>query len=134
MRFTIGADLLEAIIEHSRSAHPNEACGLIAGRNGTGERFIPVRNAAASPDRYEMDPAELIHAMRSFREAGEDLLAICHSHPSGPAAPSQRDIREANYPDAVQVIVSLEDPNRPIVRAYRIRDGRVFDVELSVVV
>ena len=134
MRFTIAADLFDQILDYVKAAFPNEACGLIAGRNGMGVRFIPMRNTAASSVRFEMDPAELVRALRSFREVGEELTAICHSHPFGPATPSSRDINEAAYPDAVQIIVSLETPGNPRIRAFRIRDGQVFDVELSAMV
>jgi proteasome lid subunit RPN8/RPN11 len=134
MRFTLAPDLLDQILAHVRAAYPNEACGLISGRSGVGERFIPMKNAAASPERYAMDPAELIQTLRSLREVGEDLMAICHSHPSGPAVPSSRDVQEANYPDAVHIIVSLENPDQPLIRAYRIRGGLVADVELNAIV
>jgi proteasome lid subunit RPN8/RPN11 len=81
-----------------------------------------------------MDPAELIAALRSLRESGDELAAIYHSHPRGPAEPSGRDIREAHYPDAAYLIVSLEHAETPVTRAFRIIDGRSYEIELHAIV
>ena len=45
---TIRRELVEAMIAHARADHPDEACGVIAGPEGTDrpERFIPMVNAA----------------------------------------------------------------------------------------
>ncbi|HEX4998055.1 MAG TPA: M67 family metallopeptidase [Terriglobia bacterium] len=134
LRLTIAPGLLERILDHLKLAYPNEGCGLVGGRNGVAERLIPMQNAAASPLRYAMDPAELVQAFRSLRESGDDLAAICHSHPSGPAYPSALDIAESLYPNAVQIIVSLTRLEHPVVRGFRIVGGRVLDVELVAMV
>ena len=41
----------DAIVAHAREDHPDEACGVVAGPEGTDrpERFIPMLNAARSP-------------------------------------------------------------------------------------
>ena len=41
--------------EHARAEEPNEACGLVVLRDGTAERYLPARNAAARPYRFELD-------------------------------------------------------------------------------
>jgi proteasome lid subunit RPN8/RPN11 len=135
MRFTLAPHLFDVMLEHVKAAHPNEGCGLIAGRSGVGERFIPMRNTAANPaTRFAMDPSELVRAFQSMRGAGEEIAAICHSHPFGPAAPSSVDIEEAQYPHAFQIIISLENVDRPVFRAFRILEGRVTEVELAAIV
>ncbi len=45
-------DELEA---HARAEEPNEACGLVALKGGAAERYLPGRNAAASPYRVELE-------------------------------------------------------------------------------
>jgi proteasome lid subunit RPN8/RPN11 len=95
---------------------------------------MPITNRLASTTAFEMEPAELIAALRSIREAGERLLAIGHSHPNGPASPSTRDIKSAYYPEAAHIIVSLASVENPVARGFRIVDGEVIDIELHVIV
>ena len=133
MDLTLAAGILEGLMEHAKSAYPKEGCGLLAGRL-TAERFIPMMNTASSLTEYQMDPGELIATLRDLRETGEHLIAIYHSHPNGPAEPSQTDIGRAYYPDAAQLIVSLAEPERPRAAAFRIIDGEVIPIEVHVVV
>ena len=124
---------LEQIIQHATDAYPNEGCGLLVGR-GSAERFIPMKNILSSPAEFEMDPAELISVLRNLRGTGEQLIAIYHSHPHGPAEPSRKDIERAYYPEAAQLIVSLSDQEHPQTAAFRIIDGAAVPVELHVIV
>jgi proteasome lid subunit RPN8/RPN11 len=52
----IPAEVRAALEEHARAEQPNEACGLVVLRNGEAERYLPARNAAASPYRFDLDP------------------------------------------------------------------------------
>jgi [CysO sulfur-carrier protein]-S-L-cysteine hydrolase len=133
MQLALGPGILEAVTRHARQAYPNEGCGLLAGR-GVASRFIPMANISGEPARYEMDPAELIAAFRAIREAGEELVAIYHSHPHGPESPSRSDIERAYYPDAAHLIVSLSDRESPRTAAFRIVDGEAFDLEVHAIV
>jgi proteasome lid subunit RPN8/RPN11 len=67
-----------------------------------------------------------------MREAGEDLLAIYHSHPASPAAPSSIDIAEAGYPDAIYLIISLNTKGVLEMRGFRIREGGIREVALEI--
>ena len=133
MHITLSANLLEQIIQHATTAYPNEACGLLVGRD-TASRFLPMKNIASSSAEYEMDPAELIVALREIRQTGETLISIFHSHPHGPAEPSRTDIQRAYYPEAAHLIVSLAELERPQAAASRIVDGEALAVELHVIV
>jgi proteasome lid subunit RPN8/RPN11 len=93
-----------------------------------------MKNIAASSAEYEMDPAELIVALREIRQTGETLIAIFHSHPHGPAEPSATDIQRAYYPEAAHLIVSLSELERPQAAAFRIVDREALAVELHVIV
>ena len=133
MDLTVSSTTLDELIRHAKAVYPFEACGLLIGRTSA-ERFVPVTNAAASASEYEMDPAELIAALRELRDTGEKLIAIFHSHPNGPAEPSNRDIERAYYPEAAHLIVSLADRERPQAVAFRIVDGEALPIELHVIV
>ncbi len=130
---------LETIIDHCRTAYPNEACGLMAGREETVVAVYTMRNMRPGPVSYEMDPAEQFRVLKEIREKGLALVGIFHSHPGGPAYPSGTDVENAywpgtlfpNYPEAVYVIVSLQELRRPVVRGFSILEGAVREVPLS---
>jgi len=128
-------EILDAIVEWARNGVPNEACGLLAGNRtaedgGTPSRFVGMRNAAASPYRYLMDPDEQLRAMLSIDDSDEVVWGIVHSHVASKAEPSVTDIGLAAYPDALYVICSLaSDP--PVVRGWTIREGLVSEVVLQ---
>lgn len=113
---------------------PNEEiCGLIGAVDGRPTTVYPVANIAATPaDTFEMDPQEQIDAFKTMRSRGEDLFAIYHSHPSSPAEPSRRDVEQAGYPEAYQLIISLNTKGVLEMRAYRLAAGGVEEVQLSV--
>ena len=93
-----------------------------------------MTNIAQSAVEFEMDPAELTNTLRDLRNSGEELAAIYHSHPHGPARPSSSDIQRAKYPKAAHLIVSLADPEHPQVAGFRIVDGDVLDIEVHAIV
>jgi [CysO sulfur-carrier protein]-S-L-cysteine hydrolase len=132
----ISSGIFDEVIRHAKSAYPREACGLIAGIKPSmvGNRLIPMINIAQSACEFEMDPAELIRTLRDLRGAGEELAAIYHSHPHGPARPSTMDVQRAHYPEAAHLIVSLADPDSPQVAGFRIVDGEVLEIEVHAIV
>ena len=131
------APLGELLLAHARSELPNEACGLLSGSaaDGLATSFHPARNAEASPLRYSVHPEDLVRITFAIDDAGEDLVAIFHSHTRSPAVPSPTDRRAAMYPDAFYLLVSLADASVPpehALRAWRIRDGEVSEARLEV--
>lgn len=134
MNLSLAPGLLEEVIAHAKASAPREGCGLLAGRNGQAQRFIPMENMLGSSTAYEMDPQQLISTLRDLRNSGEELIAIYHSHPFGPVQPSRDDIERAYYPDAAYLIVSLAEPEHPRAAAFRIFEERVIEVELHAIV
>ena len=133
MNLSLGPGVLEEIIENAKQCYPKEGCGLLVGRQSA-SRFIPIQNVRASETEYEMEPAELIAAMRDLRGTAEQLVAIYHSHPRGLARLSRSDIERAYYPEAAHLIVSLAEPERPLVAAFRIIDGEAVEIEVHAIV
>jgi proteasome lid subunit RPN8/RPN11 len=128
----IPRDLLEEIVVHAQDEAPNECCGLIAGSDGQAIRVHRARNEFASPMRFNVHPQDLFRITTEIEGRGEELAAIYHSHPRSEAYPSQTDINlAANWPDPLWMICSLAG-TEPVVRAFRIRDGGVEEVELDV--
>jgi proteasome lid subunit RPN8/RPN11 len=141
--------MVQELIDHARLEYPNEACGIIVGSaaaadGGHALRFVPTRNAAASPYRYEIDPQALLRLTIETDERDEVFWAIVHSHVRTSARPSPTDIGLAFYPDALYILVSLADDAlaaggagdpaapAPSVRAWRIVEAHVHEVDLEV--
>lgn len=124
---------LDRLVALARDGWPLEVCGLLAGRNSRVEQIYPIANQLNSRHEFELAPRPFVAAVFDLESRGLELQAIYHSHPDGPAAPSSTDISRAAYPETLQVIVSLADPARPSVAAYRIADGHVEGIALDVV-
>ena len=127
--------LAEELLRHARADLPNEACGLLSGSlaDGRATAFHPARNVDASPLRYNVHPEDLVRITFAIEDAGEELVAIFHSHTRSTAVPSATDRRTAMYPDPFYLIASLAHPDAPPVsalRAWRISDGEATEVPL----
>jgi [CysO sulfur-carrier protein]-S-L-cysteine hydrolase len=131
----ITQDLVDAMIEHARRDHPDEACGVIAGQAGSmrPERFIPMTNAERSPTFYRFDSMEQLRVWRDMETRAEEPVVIYHSHTATEAYPSRTDISYAAEPYAHYVVVSTRDPDEAEVRSFRILDGQVDEEEVRVV-
>jgi proteasome lid subunit RPN8/RPN11 len=123
--------LINQIITHVRQHEQIEACGLLSRAGNQPGHYYAVKNIAADPSvRFEMEPKQLIAAMKHMRVHGEDLLAIVHSHPASPPLPSAADIDECGYPNAYYIIVSLDNKPAVEMRAYRMTNAGMQSVEL----
>jgi proteasome lid subunit RPN8/RPN11 len=129
----LASEQRDQIVVHARDDLPNECCGIVAAENGRAVKVFRATNAEASPVRYGLDPREQYQIMTEIDRSGWTLGAIYHSHTRSPAYPSQTDVNLAFYPDALYLIVSLEDPERPDLRAFRIVDQKIDEVALEVV-
>ena len=131
----IRADLVDEIVAHARRDHPDEACGVIAGPEGSDrpERFIPMLNAARSPTFYEFDSGDLLRLYRDMDSRDEVPVVIYHSHTATEAYPSRTDIGLAQEPGAHYVLVSTREPQRHELRSFRIVDGVVSEEQVEVV-
>jgi proteasome lid subunit RPN8/RPN11 len=125
----IPAAMRDDIVAHARAGLPNEACGILAGRDGRAERFYPAESDEPSPYYYRIDSREQIRIIGEIEDAGMDVVGIYHSHTSSPAYPSRTDVDQAFWPDAVYVIVSLAGGGAD-VKGFRIADGDVADEPL----
>jgi len=124
--------MADEVVAHAREDAPNECCGIVAAKDGAAVKLFRATNSEASPVRYGLDPHEQYAIMNEIDDHGWTLGAIYHSHTRSSAYPSQTDINLAFYPDALYVIVSLLNPERPDLRAFRIIAGAVEEAELSI--
>jgi [CysO sulfur-carrier protein]-S-L-cysteine hydrolase len=142
---TIDQATRDAIVAHARRDHPDEACGVVAGPEGSdrAERFVPMLNAARSPTFYEFDSADLLALYKEMDQRDEEPVVVYHSHTATEAYPSRTDIGLAMEPNAHYVLVSTrecgideggEDGEGPVeFRSFRIVEGVVTEEEVRVV-
>ena len=121
----------QAIVDHAQSGFPLEVCGILGGSGGVVTSHYPMTNTDASNEHFMMDPKEQFAVVKALRLSGEEMLAIYHSHPESPARPSQEDIRLALTPNVCHLIVSLAEWEAPIAKAFRISQGVVEPVVLT---
>ncbi len=140
---TIDQATYDAIVAHAKRDHPDEACGVVAGPEGSDrpERFVEMVNAAGSPTFYEFDSTDLFQLYKEMDARDEEPVVIYHSHTATEAYPSRTDIGLASEPGAHYVLVStracFDDAggnNEGLVefRSYRIIDGVVTEEEVTI--
>ena len=120
----------EIMIKQSLNELPDECCGLLLGKNGKIRRTLPMRNTEPSPETYFMDPSQQVEVFTDMEEKGEKLVGIYHSHPKGPSTPSGADLKMAFHQDAVYIIISLENRNKPVLSAFFLKKGSFKEVKL----
>lgn len=132
----ISKKFAEEMVAHAKGEDPNECCGILAGKDGTIHRLYRITNTTLSPYRYLMDPQEFLNADKDSELNGWEFLAFYHSHTHGPAYPSQTDVRmavESGWLDLYYVLVSLENKERPDLRAFHIHESsQIVEDELEV--
>jgi proteasome lid subunit RPN8/RPN11 len=125
------SDQLEFMHKHVEACLPNEGCGLIGGKNGCAELLLTVTNSDHSPITFDMDAQELLSAHLAFEEAGLELAAIFHSHPDGPAVPSETDVRASIYHPGVISVILVKEGKEWRTRAYQIDGEGYKQVEIK---
>jgi [CysO sulfur-carrier protein]-S-L-cysteine hydrolase len=131
----IAQSLIDEMVAHAREDLPNECCGMVGGRGELVTSVYRAENEFASPLRFGVSSRDLFRiTQKEMPERDEELVGIYHSHTKTAPYPSQTDVNEAekSWPDAVYLIVSLEDPENPVVKAYWLKDLKIADVELVV--
>lgn len=133
---TLRQEDLDAMIAHARECLPEEACGLVAGRKTGADKEIQkvyyLTNADHSKEHFSLEPKEQLAAVKDMRANGYEPLGNWHSHPESPARPSEEDKRLAYDGAASYLILSLMDPQHPILRSFHVK-GEVSEEEELVI-
>lgn len=129
---TLPQSIYRELVDQAATAAPIESCGILAGREGRVETFVPMTNTDASTDHFMMDPREQFRVVKALRIASQRMLAIHHSHPASPARPSEEDIRLANTPGVIYTILSLAEPGTPRLKGFVIDEGVVSEIPVTI--
>ncbi|MGB9710125.1 MAG: M67 family metallopeptidase [Thermodesulfovibrio sp.] len=125
----IKKEIFDEMISHCVASLPYEACGILAGKHDMVTKIYKIKNIENSSVSYLMEPKEQLRAMKDIKNKGLEMVAIFHSHPSGSAYPSSKDI-ELSFYDVYHVIVALEPDFE--VKCFKINDGKVYEEELVI--
>lgn len=120
------------MIAHANEDFPLECCGILGGKDSGITNSYRIKNIDESKVTYLMDPKEQIKVFKEMRTNEIELKAIYHSHPNHPAYPSQTDVRLAYYPEAVYIIISINDNKDIEMHGFRILEGNITEADLAI--
>ncbi len=124
------------MVQHARTELPNECCGLLAGVHDSDtlivQAWYPLVNEAASPIEYRSEPRSMFQAVKAMRPAGQDIVAIYHSHPTSAPIPSKTDMERFYSPEVVHFIIGMQGPE-PLVRGWWLTDSTFEEASWRIV-
>ena len=127
----IPAVIYDKIVAQAYAELPNEACGLLVGKENIVTKQHVMTNIDHNPEHFSFNPAEQFQVFRSARAEGLEILANYHSHPETPSRPSVEDIRLAYDPNILYLIVSLAT-KVPVLKAFNIQNGISTEIPIEV--
>lgn len=123
---------LQQIHAHLESGYPNEACGVLLGKDGVVTEGAPATNERtdSAHNRYLITYAQK-DIQNDADRRGLEVIGYYHSHPDVPARPSQFDLEHAiPWPGISYLIVSVCKGKAVESNSWRLRDDRsAFDQE-----
>ena len=124
MQVKLKKEDFQAMAAHAVAHLPEEACGLIAGEKSDTERVIKkvyyLTNIDHTNEHFSLDPKEQLAAIKDMRKNGLEPLGNWHSHPESPSRPSEEDKRLAYDSKASYMILSLVEPEQPVLNSFHI--------------
>ncbi|MBY0227678.1 MAG: M67 family metallopeptidase [Gemmataceae bacterium] len=135
IRLIVPASVHEALVAHARTELPNECCGLLAGKKGEAwraEAYHPLVNSLASPVEYASEPRSMLAALRAIDAAGQELLAVCHSHPTSAPVPSRKDLDRNPFEDSVPHVILGLAGEPPHARAWVLGPDSFAEAEYGI--
>jgi proteasome lid subunit RPN8/RPN11 len=133
----LSPDSVQDISAHALQEYPSECCGIVSGtarnqrvhrcRNRQDELHArdPEQHPRTSREAYDIDRAEMERVFSDAAAKGEKVLAFYHSHIDCGAYFSAMDkevltvFGEPEFPDAVHVVVSVQDRRISELTGYR---------------
>jgi len=136
----------EALRAHGEETYPNECCGVLLGKNITGEgnsaeamnyvqQIVRAGNTRtdSAHNRYQIAPQELVKVQRQARNLGLDIVGFYHSHPDHPAQWSKTDFAEAHWLGCSYIITSVEHGKAVLTNSFLLsgtgEDDKKFEDE-----
>ncbi len=130
-------DALASLTSQAIAEYPSECCGIVTGgadvqrvhpcRNRQDELHArdPEQHPRTSREAYDIDRNEMDRIFSDAASRGERVLAFYHSHIDCGAYFSQMDrevltvFGEPEHPDAVHIVISVQDRRVKEINGYR---------------
>jgi proteasome lid subunit RPN8/RPN11 len=130
----IPKNIHDELISHAKEGFPLEVCGILGGIGESVSAIYRMTNTDASNEHFMMEPKEQFAVVKDLRTKGLTMLAVYHSHPETPARPSEEDIQLALTPGVSHLIISVADFLQPVVKSFKIDQGKVTSEVIEVIV
>jgi proteasome lid subunit RPN8/RPN11 len=130
----IPKNIHDELISHAKEGFPLEVCGILGGIGESVSAFYRMTNTDASNEHFMMEPREQFAVVKDLRTKGLTMLAVYHSHPETPARPSEEDIQMALTPGISHVIISVTDILQPVVKSFKIDNGKVTPEAIELII
>lgn len=101
---------MQAIFQHAEKEAPNEACGLVIGKEEN-KKYIPCKNLHKFESGFKIDPLVF-----TTYQLASNILYVVHSHYEEDCKPSQHDINNCNKIGIPYLIVSYPDKETYILK------------------
>jgi len=144
------AQSIDAISRQAIAEYPSECCGIVTG-NAASQRVHPCRNRQdelhardpenhprTSREAYDIDRNEMERIFADAAAKGEQVVCFYHSHIDCGAYFSRMDkevltvFGEPEHPEAVHVVVSVQDGQVKEINGYRWDGTRQDFIEVKV--
>jgi proteasome lid subunit RPN8/RPN11 len=128
---TLPRAFVDQVLVHARRDHPDECCGVIAGKDGVATRVFAMENADRSPTGFTFDSAEWLKVYRQVDDADEELLVVYHSHTATEAYPSRTDVLWAQHNEFAHWLLVSTRADEDEVRSFTIIDGVIAEEPIT---
>ncbi|HJO07319.1 MAG TPA: M67 family metallopeptidase [Chloroflexota bacterium] len=132
MSIKLSTEHLRQMDAHCRDYAPEEACGILAGRDETVVSVHPAENVLHSNYAYEVNPQDQIRIFSEIYDRDLDDIAYFHSHPVSEPFPSPTDVRQVRIGRIRLVILSLRGPD-PEARSFLVGDGEIEEEAIEII-
>lgn len=112
------------------------ACGILGGRQEAGRRIAtqccPLPNAAYSRERFALERSAHSRAVSELNAQRLAPVGTWFCHRDSGASMTAYEIQSAHDRDGSYLVLSLNDPERPELRSYRVWGGRADPEQLVI--
>jgi len=129
-KLMITAEMIEIMRAHVLRCFPEEACGILGGSGDHIKYVLPITNELHSPVKFRMAPEEQFKAFVFLEQNSLQMLGYYHSHPAGPAYPSETDLLQFSYPGVVLVLLFPENSTLQI-KGFIIKENAINEVNIE---
>ena len=125
--------IYQKMVDHAKREWPLECCGILSGKEKTVQKAFELKNAEESPVLYSMSPQEQMKVFEEMEKESMEMIAIYHSHPKTIPFPSETDVKLTFYPDVPSIIISLQEKENPVMKAFQISKEAIYLEEIEVI-